>query len=201
MSMRKTAQPEPLPDHLPDHLGRWLEAVRRRMRAELGARINDEFPQLRGSHRRILQMIPGEGIRITDLAAMAQMTKQSLGEFADWLEQSGFVRSQRDDADRRVRRVFRTDLGDKAAAAAQRAFDSIESQWRQELGPERYDTMKQALRQLGHDSISAGKTGLPVRQCYRPWRQFGLRFSRNARIPSWASGSWLVAAMTSTAYA
>jgi len=36
-------------------------------------------------------MIPGEGIRISDLAALAQMTKQALGEFADWLEQSGFV--------------------------------------------------------------------------------------------------------------
>ena len=29
--------------------------------------------------------------------------------------------------------------------------------------------------------------------------QFGLRFSRKARIPSCASGSWLVAAMTSMA--
>jgi DNA-binding MarR family transcriptional regulator len=98
-------------------------------------------------------MIPGEGIRITDLAAMAQMTKQALGEFADWLERSGFIRSQRDAADRRVRRLFRTDLGDRAADATQRAFASIEAQWRQEIGPEPYDAMKQALRQLGHDSL------------------------------------------------
>ncbi len=34
---------------------------------------------------------------------------------------------------------------------------------------------------------------------YRPRRQRGLRFSRNDLIPSRASGSWLVAAMTSTA--
>jgi len=143
----------PRPDTLPDHLLRWLESVGRRLHSELGAEISDEFRQLRGSHRRILQMIPGEGIRITDLAAMAQMTKQALGEFADWLEQSGFVRSQRDDADRRVRRLFRTDLGDKAADAAQRAIASVEAQWRQEIGPELYDAMKKALRQLGHDSL------------------------------------------------
>jgi DNA-binding MarR family transcriptional regulator len=143
------------PDSLPDHLARWLEAVSRRLTAELRVHVNDEFPELRGSHRRLLQMIPGEGIRITDLAALAQMTKQSLGEFADWLERSGFVRSQRDDTDRRVRRLFRTDLGDKAVDTAQRAFASIEAQWRQEIGPELYDTMKQALRQLGHDSIKA----------------------------------------------
>jgi DNA-binding MarR family transcriptional regulator len=142
------------PDSLPDHLARWLEAVSRRLHSELRAHVNDDFPELRGSHRRILQMIPGQGIRITDLAAMAQMTKQSLGEFADWLERSGFVRSQRDDTDRRVRRIFRTDLGDKAAAATQRAVASIEAQWRQEIGPEPYDAMKQALRQLGHDSFT-----------------------------------------------
>ena len=151
MSARK---PDP-PDALPDHLARWLEAVSRRLHLELWAQVNDEFAQLRGSHRRILQMIPGEGIRVTDLARMAQMTKQALGEFADGLEQSGFVRSQRDDADRRVRRLFRTDLGDRAADATQRAVASIEARWRQEIGPGPYDAMKQALRQLGHDSLRA----------------------------------------------
>lgn len=151
MSMRKPARPDPLPDHL----GRWLEAVSRRLNSELGAQVKDEFPQLRGSHRRILQMIPPEGVRITDLAATAQMTKQALGEFADWLERSGFIRSQRDDADRRVRRLFRTDLGDNAADATQYAFDSVEARWRQEIGPGPYDAMKQVLRQLGHDSLRA----------------------------------------------
>ena len=149
MSVRKPF----LPDPLPDHLARWLEAVSRRLHSELATGVKDEFPELRGSHRRILQMIPGEGIRITDLAVMAQMTKQALGEFADRLEGSGFVRSQRDDTDRRVRRLFRTDLGDKAADATQRAIASIEAQWRQEIGPEPYDAMKQALRKLGHESF------------------------------------------------
>lgn len=149
MSVRKPAPPDPLPDHL----ARWLEAVSRRLHSDLRTHVNDEFPELRGSHRRILQMIPPEGIRITDLAATAQMTKQALGEFADWLEQAGFVRSQRDDTDRRVRRLFRTDPGDKAANATQQAFASIEAQWRQEIGPGPYDNMKQALRQLGHDIL------------------------------------------------
>jgi DNA-binding MarR family transcriptional regulator len=149
MSVRKPLQPDPLPDHL----ARWLEAVSRRLHSELRQRAEDEFPELRGSHRRILQMIPGEGIRITDLAAMAQMTKQALGEFADRLEGSGFVCSQRDDTDRRVRRLFRTGLGDKAADATDRAIASIEAQWRQEIGPELYDAMKQALRKVGHESL------------------------------------------------
>ena len=143
----------PRPDTLPDHLLRWLESVGRRLHSELGAEISDEFRQLRGSHRRLLQMIPAEGIRITDLAGMAGMTKQALGEFADWLEGSGFVCSQRDDDDRRVRRLFRTGLGDQAVDATQRAIAAIEARWRQEIGAGAYDTMKQALRQLGHDVV------------------------------------------------
>ena len=143
----------PRPDTLPDHLLRWLESVGRRLHSELGAEISDEFRQLRGSHRRILQMIPAEGIRITDLAGMAGMTKQALGEFADWLEGSGFVCSQRDDDDRRVRRLFRTGLGDQAVDATLRAIAAVEARWRQEIGAGAYDTMKQALRQLGHDVV------------------------------------------------
>jgi len=100
-------------------------------------------------------MIPPQGIRITDLALIADMTKQALGEFVDWLEQSGFVRSGRDPSDGRVRLVTRTDRGDAAAEAASQAIAAVEREWRNELGTEVFETMKQALRQLGRDSLPA----------------------------------------------
>jgi DNA-binding MarR family transcriptional regulator len=140
-------------DGLPDHLARWLEAVTRRLRAELGASGLRDFPELRGSHRRILQMIPAGGIRITDLARLAGMTKQSLGEFVDWLERRGFVTSGRDPADGRVRLVTRTAQGDTAADTAARAIAAVERDWRQQIGARQYDAMKQALRDLGRDSL------------------------------------------------
>jgi DNA-binding MarR family transcriptional regulator len=141
-------------DGLPDHVARWLEAVTRRLRAELGASDLRDFPDLRGSHRRILQMIPADGIRITDLAQRAGMTKQSLGEFVGWLEQAGFVASGRDPADGRVRLVTRTASGDTAAETASKAIAAVERAWRQEIGAREYDTMKQALRDLGRDSFA-----------------------------------------------
>jgi DNA-binding MarR family transcriptional regulator len=147
MTSRK-GQPPPR-DGLPDHIARWLEEVTRRMRAELGARGLRDFPELRGSHRRLLQMIPKQGIRITDLALLAGMTKQALGEFVDWLEQAGFVASGRDPADGRVRLVTRTALGDAAADTAQRAIEAVEQAWREQLGAERYEAMKQAMREIG----------------------------------------------------
>jgi DNA-binding MarR family transcriptional regulator len=150
------AASDPIPDHddlLPDHLPRWLEAVSRRLSADLGARLRGQFSELRGSHRRILQMIPPQGIRITDLAALAGMTKQALGEFIDGLERSGFVVSRRHEADGRVRMVSRTEAGDAAAEEAQAAIASVEAQWRAELGADRYDAMFAALRDLGRDVL------------------------------------------------
>jgi DNA-binding MarR family transcriptional regulator len=145
-----TSVKPPPGDALPDHIARWLEQVTRRLHADLGAQEDlRDFPELRGSHRRLLQMIPPPGIRITDLALLAGMTKQSLGEFVDWLEQAGFVASGRDPADGRVRLVTRTERGDAAAATAQRAIEAVERAWRQELGDSRYETMKQAMRDLG----------------------------------------------------
>ena len=144
---------KPQDDGLPDHLARWLEAVSKRLHTELGARGMRDFPGLRGSHRRILQMIPPQGLRITDLALLAGMTKQALGEFVDALEESGFVSIRRDPADGRVRLVTRTAQGDQAAVAAQRAIEDIERAWREEIGAAHYDAMKQVLRVLGKDSF------------------------------------------------
>jgi DNA-binding MarR family transcriptional regulator len=148
-----TVRKDPAGDWAPDHMARWLEAATRRLHADLAAQGDFAFPELRGSHRRLLQMIPPEGIRITDLARRAGMTKQALGEFMDWLEQAGFVASGRDPADARVRLITRTEQGDAAATAATQALDAVEHGWRAEIGAARYDAMKQVLRQLGQDQI------------------------------------------------
>ena len=142
---------------LPDHLPRWLEAVNRRMAADLGQQVTKagQFRDVRGSERRILQMIPAGQIRITDLAAVAGMTKQALGEFVDRLEDAGLVRSSKDPSDGRVRLISRTDRGDAVATATDQAIATVENQWRAEIGPVAYDAMMSALRQLG-------RAGFPV---------------------------------------
>jgi DNA-binding MarR family transcriptional regulator len=151
---RDSPRAAPAVDTLPDHLPRWLEAVNRRLSANLGQqRARLQFPDLRGSHRRILQMIPPQGIRITDLAQLAGMTKQSLGEFVDGLEQSGYVASRRHESDGRVRIVTRTQSGDAAVAATREAIDAVEQEWRDEVGRDRYDAMKAVLRDLGRDVL------------------------------------------------
>jgi AcrR family transcriptional regulator len=63
--------------------------------------------------------------------------------------------------------------------------------------PPSTDEMARAMLRLARER-GCGSRGLPTPQG-RSCCQRGSRLSRNARIPSRASGSWLVAAMTSTA--
>ncbi len=151
MTERKSSPEE----HLPDHLPRWLEALSRRLAADLGAQVSASglFTDVRGSERRILQMIPPGTIRITDLAAVAGMTKQALGEFVDRLEEAGIVRSGKDRADGRVRLVSRTALGDAVATATAQAIAAVENQWRAEIGSGPYEAMLDAMRRLGSASF------------------------------------------------
>ncbi len=148
----------PGPASLPDHLPRWLEAVNRRLSADLGAQLRSSglVPEVRGSDRRILQMIPPGVIRITDLATLAGMTKQALGEFVDRLEQAGFVRSGKDPSDGRVRLVSLTARGDAVAAATADAIEAVENRWRAEIGADAYEAMMDAMRRLGAGAALTG---------------------------------------------
>jgi DNA-binding MarR family transcriptional regulator len=136
-------------DDLPDHLFRWMDSVGRQLRAELVAQRNGrELPTLRGGQSRMLQLIPSRGIRISDLAVRARMTKQATGQFVDELEARGYVRSGKDPRDGRVRLVRRTPRGDRASEAISRAISRVEQQWQARVGPRRYATMKAVLRAL-----------------------------------------------------
>ncbi|MFF0343595.1 MarR family winged helix-turn-helix transcriptional regulator [Kribbella sp. NPDC004875] len=130
-------------DHIANLLGRALGAIR----AEILATAEQQYPGLRVSHYRLLDLIPPDGARITDLAEVAAMTKQGLGQHVDYLQKLGYTESDRLRGDRRVRLVRRTPLGDEAVAFSRAAIARVESQWSDHLGPARY----QALRQMLHD--------------------------------------------------
>src|SRR6266508_451968 len=148
-----------------EHIAMLLDLASRRLRRDLN-RLADQldmrYPELRGSPFRLLQIIPAGGARITDLADMATMTKQSLGEFVDHLEEHGYVESVRLPADRRVRLVRRTAAGDAAVADALSTIARLENHWRDELGERRYTTMRATLRELVEADVAAlNRTGGP----------------------------------------
>jgi DNA-binding MarR family transcriptional regulator len=130
------------------HIAGLLGLALKRLRLEILDDSETRFPGLRVSHYRLLELIPDSGARITDLAEIAGMTKQGLGQHVDYLQERGYAESERLPEDRRVRLVRRTAKGDEAVAFSQAAIGRIEKQWRDRLGPERYELFREALLEV-----------------------------------------------------
>ncbi|WP_153397855.1 MarR family winged helix-turn-helix transcriptional regulator [Ornithinicoccus halotolerans] len=141
-------QAVPEDDPLPDHYFRWAEAATRRMRAEVFAQAEPRHVEIRGSQGRVLQLIPRSGMRVTDLAERAHMTKQALGQLVRALEARGAVVIEPDERDARVRIVRRTELGDRASADLNHAITLAEETIREQVGPAAYDQMLQTMRDI-----------------------------------------------------
>ena len=104
---------------------------------------------LRRSHLRLLSLTPLAGMRLTDLAARVGMTKQALGEFVAALQEAGLVEVTVDERDRRVRLVRPTPAGQELQRVIESAIGGIERRWAAEVGPERWATFREVLRQIG----------------------------------------------------
>jgi DNA-binding MarR family transcriptional regulator len=104
---------------------------------------------LRGSQFRVLSMVPLEGgRRLTDLAVIAGMTKQAMGEFVADLADRGFVTVEPDPADRRVRLVSLTPSGREAAGWARDTVQSVEDLWSERLSARDIATLKRILGRM-----------------------------------------------------
>lgn len=127
--------------------------VRRTLDARVRPRIEGQLaghgPHLRASHMRLLSLTPADGIRLTDLATRATMTKQALGEFVATLQQVGLVEVTVDERDRRARLARPTQAGQDVQKAIQESFAEIERRLRAEVGPQRWDTFREVLAEVG----------------------------------------------------
>lgn len=143
----------------PPHLAALMDGVWRAFRRELGERMDAELrrqaaatgTQLRPSHLRLLSLTPPAGMRVTDLAARAGMTKQALGEFVATLGGAGLVEVTTDERDRRVRLVRLTPAGRRLRARVEAAIAGTERHWRDQVGPARWATFREVLAEIGRD--------------------------------------------------
>ncbi len=95
------------------------------------------FDDLTLAQCRIGQRLNTDGIRVTDLAEQAMVTKQTAGALVDELEANGYVTRRPDPSDARARLVVLTDRGEKLCAAAAAEVAKIEADWRSASGCDR----------------------------------------------------------------
>ncbi len=97
---------------------------------------------------RIAARIGPEGTRLTELAAQAQVTKQTAGVLVDQLERAGVVERVADPDDRRARLIRFTELGRQAVAIGNAEAAAVEKEWAELLGARRMAALRDALTVL-----------------------------------------------------
>jgi DNA-binding MarR family transcriptional regulator len=97
---------------------------------------------------RLLARVARDGSRLTDLAAQAQVTKQSAGFLVDQLERRGYVERVPDPRDGRARLVRPAPRGLEAAALAATVVAAVEAEWTAHLGEEAMSALRSALLRL-----------------------------------------------------
>ena len=117
--------------------GRVLDAL-----AEAG------YDDLTVAQARIAARVGEHGTRLTELAAQAQVTKQSAGFLVDQLERAGYVRRVPDPTDGRARLVEVAERGLAAAVVAGAVVAEVEAEWAAHLGAEPMAALRSALLRL-----------------------------------------------------
>ena len=121
------------------------EAVQRRMLQ----RLHDEgFSDLDVAHMNVFQYPGPQGARPSELAARLGMTKQALNYLLGELERLGYLRREPDPDDLRSKRVTLTERGVSAVHVIRTAVAEVETEWAQELGPERFGRFRALLIEL-----------------------------------------------------
>jgi DNA-binding MarR family transcriptional regulator len=117
--------------------------------ARIFASVVSDFDDLRPSHGNAMEQLELEdGLRLTDLATRAGITVQSMGELVDDLEVKGYVERRPDPDDRRAKRIYLTDRGQKNARVAKRATAEVENHLAELLGRQRYHLLRRTLEDI-----------------------------------------------------
>ena len=113
-----------------------LEVALESMLAEFRVELErSEFADIRPTHGCVFRFVKGEGMRLTRLAELASITKQSAGEIVDDLVERGYAKRVPDPADRRAKLICLTERGEEAQARGFGLFAEVEERWIGALRP------------------------------------------------------------------
>ena len=86
------------------------------------------------AHIHITRHLPLQGARLNELATMAGMSKQAMGDLANQCVAWGVVRREDDEGDTRAKRIVFTETGLSWLKAFEAAIAQTEEEFRQEVG-------------------------------------------------------------------
>lgn len=138
-----------------------LDAMLEDFHAELQ---QTEFADIRPTHGCVFRFVKDDGMRLTTLADLAGMTKQSVGEVVDDLVARGYVQRIPDPADKRAKLICLTERGEEAQATGFGLFAEVEKRWIERYGPERVAQMRELLEEIAANEAPAAVPELARRE-------------------------------------
>ena len=105
------------------------------------------YPEVRMSHNAVFATLQADGSRVSDMAARAGITKQSLAAIVKDLEGAGLVTVSPDPADGRAKVVKYTDRGRQCATDGAAYLREVEDNVATLLGRDRLDDLRELLEQ------------------------------------------------------
>jgi DNA-binding MarR family transcriptional regulator len=110
--------------------------------------IEAGYGDIRPTHGCVFRFVHEDGMRLTELASLAGMTKQSIGEIVDDLASRGYVERFPDPADRRAKLIRLTKKGEKAQAIGLDLFASLEKRLAKRYGRDRVADLRALLEEV-----------------------------------------------------
>lgn len=130
----------------PPHFIALVERVNRALVADLvSAAAERGFPEVRPSHNAVFATLASEGSRVSDMAARAGITKQSLAAIVRDLEAAGLVTVSPDPADGRAKVVRYTARGWECVRGGSAYLREVEESLASLLGRDGLDDLRTAL--------------------------------------------------------
>ena len=134
------------PDLPPPTIGALLRLAWGRFRRRLFDAVRAAgFDDLQPAHFTLFRYPTMAGLRPTQLAEDAGLSKQTVNDLLRQLEANGYLTLEPDPADRRARRIVLTPRGAAAMECSRAAAQAVAQEWAQAVGPERFAAVRQTL--------------------------------------------------------
>lgn len=138
-------------------IGQLLVRALREFRRELFAPAAESgYPDLREPHLQIFGNLGIDGVRLTELAARAQLSLAATSELVNDLQDLGYLERRPDPTDGRAKLIHPTARGRRALNSAGDRVVEIEQHWATLVGQRRFNSAARTLQDL-LDSITAAQ--------------------------------------------
>lgn len=106
------------------------------------------YTDVHPAHAIVFQHVPVEGVRVTELARRAQLTKQYLGRLVADLEALGYLERAPDTTDGRAKLIRLSARGREITRVAEGIIANIEAAWADQIGLQGLNELRDRLIDL-----------------------------------------------------